>query len=227
MSLKASLGERGTAGQLQQRPAPAGGAIFKRDWWQVDNRFDAGDSRFWNLCVGRWLSFDTALKDKESNDFTSMGVWELTADYRLAQREVWWRRLQFPQLASVIEGEALRWNRDGRLRGVIIEDKGSGTSALQTLRQGAPEWLAEMLVGFEPRGSKEGRARQASLWCERGCVLLPFPGASAPWLLEFEDDFLFKFPAGAFDDPVDQWTQMVIYLEHYLAQGWRSRLAPG
>lgn len=211
---------------MQQRPAPAGGGIFKRDWWEAENRFDPEDEAFWNLCVGRWLSFDTALKDKESNDYTAMGVWELTADYRLALREVWWERLQFPQLAGRIEEEAWRWNRDDKLKGIIIEDKISGTSALQTLRQSAPEWLVGLLVGFEPRGSKEGRARQASLWCERGSVLLPEPSEAAPWLWEFEEDFLFKFPGGAFDDPVDQLTQTVIYLEHFLAQGWRGRMTP-
>jgi len=31
-NLKVSLGSYGTAGQLQQRPSPAGGGIFKRHW---------------------------------------------------------------------------------------------------------------------------------------------------------------------------------------------------
>jgi hypothetical protein len=32
--LKISLGSYGTAGQLQQRPSPAGGGIFKRHWFR-------------------------------------------------------------------------------------------------------------------------------------------------------------------------------------------------
>jgi len=221
--LKATLGDEAVAGQLQQRPAPAGGGIFKRDWWEGKNRYDLTDKQLVTLAVGRWLSFDTALKDSEANDYTAMGVYELAPDYRLRKVSAHWQRLQFPQLAQEIEDQAERWNRDGKLRGVVIEDRGSGTSALQTLRQSAPDWLAELLVGFEPRLSKEGRARQASLWCERGCVLLPYPCDEAGWLLSFCDDFLFKFPNGMFDDPVDEFTQIIIYLEHYLAQGWRGR----
>lgn len=227
--LKTTLGERGSAGQLQQRPAPAGGAIFKRSWWDpeteegLQNRYDNEDYRFWNRCVGRWLSFDTAFKDKEANDYTAMGVVELTADYRLALREMAWRRLETPQVTAWVETEARRWNRDGRLKGIIIEDRASGISTLQTLRQVAEGWLAGLLVGFSPQGSKQGRARQASVWCERGCVLLPLPGTGVAWLMDFEDEFLFKFPGGAFDDPVDALTQAVLYLEHYLSAGWHSR----
>lgn len=223
-NLKAVLGEQATAGQLQQRPAPAGGAIFQRKWWEDDNRYDPNDTALWQTTVGRWLSIDTALKDKETNDYHALGVWEMTKDYRLVLREAQWKRLQFPQLADWIQEEALRWRGRDFLKGILIEDKVSGTSALQTLRQEAPEWLADLLIGFEPRGSKEGRARQAALWCDRGCILLPEPSTGAPWLFEFEEDFLYKFPMGKFDDPVDQLSQMVIYLEHYLAQGWRSRV---
>lgn len=224
-TLKASLGKRAAAGQLQQLPAPAGGMIFLSEWWADGlNRYDAEDKRIQNTVVGRWLSFDTALKDKESNDYTAMGVYELTPDYQLMKRNAWWRRMQFPQLATTIEDEAQRWNFDEKLRGIVVEDKGSGTSALQSVRQSAPDWLAALLIAFNPQGSKEGRGRQASLWCERGCVLLPSPSPSVPWLLSFCDDFLFKFPGGAFDDPVDELTQIVIYLEHYLAEGWRGRM---
>jgi predicted phage terminase large subunit-like protein len=221
--LEVTLGEMGTAGQLQQRPAPAGGAIFKRDWWPAQRRYDAGDKGIYRLNVGRYLSFDTALKDEERNDYTAWGVWELTRDYQLLLRGVDQARLQLPQLATTIEQTGERWNYDGKLQGILVEDKNSGTSALQTLRQSAAPEIAGLLIAFEPKGSKEYRARQASLWCERGMILLPHPGEQVPWLLEFEET-LFKFPAVKHDDVVDQMTQLIIYLEHYLAAGWQARL---
>src|SRR5207249_2393756 len=33
-SLKRSMGSYAAAGQLQQRPSPAGGGLFKRHWWR-------------------------------------------------------------------------------------------------------------------------------------------------------------------------------------------------
>ncbi len=221
--LAATLGIRGTAGQLQQRPAPAGGEIFQRAWWDGQNRYDATDTRLYRLNTARWLSFDTALKDDESNDYTAMGVWELTSDWQLMHRLVWQQKLQFPQLSKVIEDEAQRWSGDGKLRGIVIEDKNSGTSAIQTLRQSAAPEISAMLVAFEPKGSKESRARQASLWCERGMILLPEPSAAASWLFDFEE-MLFKFPTTAHDDMIDQMTQIIIYLEHYIARGWQARI---
>jgi predicted phage terminase large subunit-like protein len=219
--LEASLASD-AAGQLQQRPAPAGGSIFLSEWWEGRSRFDASDSRVRNLVVGRWLSFDTALKDAETNDFTGLSVMELDPSYQAMLRESWKKRLQFPQLASTIQDEARRWNYDGKLRGIIIEDKGSGTSALQTIRQGAEEWIANLLIAFQPQGSKEYRARQASLWCDRGCVLLPEPGENAQWLLDFTET-LFKFPNVSHDDDVDGFVQGILYLEHLLAAGWQAR----
>ena len=220
--LKTTLGEEGAAGQLQQRPAPAGGAILKRAWWDGKNRFNAGDLGCYRRNIGRWLSFDTAFKDQEANDYTAWGLWEMTPEYGLQLRQVHQEKLEFPQLASTIEAEGRRWNHDGKLLGIIIEDKGSGTSAIQTLRQTAPPELASLLVAFPPAASKVARARQASVWCERGMIELPHPGDAASWLYDFEET-LFKFPAVTHDDVVDQMTQAIIYLEHYLAQGWQAK----
>jgi predicted phage terminase large subunit-like protein len=216
---KVDLGPRGYAGQHDQRPAPAGGNIYQVSWWRGQNRYRPG-----NVIVGRWLSWDTALKDKEQSDTSALTVWELTDDYYLQLRHASWQRLQFPQLASAIMDEARRWMYDGKLRGIIIEDKASGISALQTLDESAPREIAELLVAFQPgQVSKEGRSRQASLWCERGCVRLPEPGESAPWLLDFEDQ-LYKFPTARIKDTVDSMAQAILYLEHLLADGWRARM---
>jgi len=224
-NLEASIGDRrAVAGQLQQRPVAEGGNIFLRQWWDQQNRYDATDKAIFNRNVSRLISVDTALKDRESSDYTALGVYELTPDYRLLKRFGMWKRLQFPQLASEIEAQCERWNYDGKLRGVLIEDKGSGTSALQTVRQLAPDWVARLLIPFDPGNSKEYRARQASAWCDRGCVLLPYPSEAVGWLHDFLEIFLYDFPAVAHDDPVDEFVQAILYLENYLAEGWRARL---
>jgi predicted phage terminase large subunit-like protein len=220
--LKADLGEEKAAGQLAQRPAPAGGAIFQTAWWAGQNRYPADDPRWQHPVVGRWLFFDTALKDQEQHDFTACSVAELLPDYRLLLRHVWMERLQFPGLVERIESTAIHYGQDDKLRGVVLEDKVSGTSAYQTLLVGSNRWLAGLLQTFLPQGSKTYRARQASLWCARGCVLLPEPSEAAPWLFAFEQR-LRTFPVAAHDDDVDTFTMMILFLEHLLAEGWKAR----
>lgn len=222
--LKVELQHR-AAGQLQQRPEPAGGAIYKQAWWEADrNRFDAGDEQLVKAVLARWLLFDTAMKDAERNDFTACLCFELLPDYRLLARDAWHSHLQFPDLVEDIKATAVRQNHDGKLRGVVIEDKNSGTSAVQTLRAAADPWLAAIVIPFTPLGSKIYRARQASVWCSADMILLPYPSTVVPWLFEFEQE-LFKFPTAAHDDQADTFSMGIIYLENYLAQGLRARLA--
>lgn len=224
LAMESDLGERGAAGQFQQRPAPAGGAIFLSKWWQgTTNRYDPADPTYYTKSIARWLFWDTALKDKEQNDTTALIVFELLPDYRIFVRHAWWNRLQFPQLSSTIEAEGERWMFDEKLRDIVIEDKASGISAIQTLEQGAPSPIADRIKSFNPGvASKAARMRQASLWCDRGCVLLPMPHEDVPWLLDFED-MLYKLPAAKIDDPGDAFSMGILYLENLLAAGWKAR----
>lgn len=199
------------------------GKPFQAAWWaQGQNRYHADDRHLAGSVVARWVSWDTALKDGAENAYTACTVAELTPDYRLLVREVWRDRLQFPDLPDTIRRVAERWNADGKLRGILIEDKASGTSAYQTLMRSAPTWLARLLVAFQPSGDKGQRGAQAAVWCKRGCVLLPHPAQDAPWLRDFEDE-LWSFPLGVFKDQVDSFAQAVIWTENLLSEGWRAR----
>lgn len=193
---------------------------FDRTWWNKDTRFHV-DQFPPGRIVGRWQSWDTATKDGQHNAYTAVVTGEMTDDYRLLITEVWQDKLQVPFLAEAVRLKAEHAARDGKLEAVVIEDKSSGTGIVQTLRLGSV-WLADRLVAFKPNnyGDKVQRAQQTALWCKRGCVLLPHPGPS--WLFDFEKQ-LFNFPNTEFKDMVDALTQLVIFLEHYLAAGWRSR----
>lgn len=198
------------------------GKPFIADWWIRKNRFDISDNKARNRAVARWVSVDTAFKDKDTSDFSAFVVGELTPDYRLFIRNVRRDKLQFPDLPSTIEFMAHRFNEDGKLRAVLIEDKASGTSAYQTLLRSAPEWLRRMLVAFMPTGDKTTRARQAAVWCKRGCIWLPKPSVHAPWLHDFEQE-LFNFPDVTHDDQVDALSQLVLYAENFIAEGHEMR----
>lgn len=208
----------------QGNPTAPEGTIFMRSWWGPDNRFDLADSHLSNWVVARWLSWDTGLKDDQDNAYSACMVGELWPDYRLAIRLAYRQRLTFPDLPDVIASLAAQYNRDGKLRGVIIEDKASGTSAYQTLAKSADAWLRALLVAFMPTSDKVTRANQAAVWCKNSCILLPLPAESALWLLDFEEE-LFNFPGSVYMDQVDAFSQLVIYTENLIEQGWRLRTA--
>lgn len=196
---------------------------FEPEWFK-ERRFDHANQGHVNACVARWISWDTGFKDKDAERtgsdpaYTACVVAELTQDYRLFIREVWRDRLTFPNLMAQMEKMARRYNDDGKLKGVVIEDKASGISALQTIQETGEPWLADIVVPFQPQGSKEQRAELAAVWCKQGCVWLPYPGDTAPWLYAFEDE-LFRFPAGNFKDQVDAFSQLVLYTSRWLSVG--------
>ena len=204
-------------GTYQGNPTPAGGYTFRREWWSGQNRYTAGE--YLGKVIGRFQSWDTAEETKDTSAWTVCVTGEILADYRLVIRDVYRERLTFDVLPQTIESLARTHWGDGRLRGIVIEDKSSGKSANQTLRATSPLWLRDILSPYMPMGSKEARAAAASVWCRNGMVLLPHPGSGALWLMDFEDE-LFSFPQSVFMDQADAFSQLILYLENYLAEGW-------
>lgn len=211
----------------------ASATVFDKEWWSNgQSRFVENDPANKGSIIARWLSFDTAMKDKDSSDYTSCTVGELTRDWRLQTRRVWRDRLRFPDLIARMESTWLEYSLDGKLREVIIEDRVSGTSAYQTLVSGTtnPE-LARRCVAYNPgQMSKRARASLAAVWCKNGCVELPHPGDTVgEWLSTFERE-LFGFTGTAqdeHDDMVDSFVQLVLYLEendHIMSTGYYARI---
>ena len=220
--LQATTPETVWEATYQGNPTPPGGTVFLREWWRQKNRYDAGKKYWMARCTERWISWDTGLKDEEDNAYSACVVGEIQPEYHLVIREVWRGRLKFPDLPEKIESLAKRYNQDGKLRGVIIEDKASGTSAYQTLSATSPDWLKSVLRAFMPTGDKVTRAQQAAVWCKNDCIWLPHPSDAARWLIDFEDE-LFNFPGSSYKDQVDAFSQLALYLEHYLSQGFQAR----
>jgi predicted phage terminase large subunit-like protein len=225
LELQATTPESIFQAVYQGSPRTPGGVIFRREWWRGKNRYDSSKEnlqRMTSACIGRWISWDTAMKDTNESAYTADVVGELRPNYQLAVREVWRDRLEFPELPAVIGQVAERYNWDGKLRAVLIEDKSSGTSAYQTLMASATREVRALLKPFMPHGDKDTRASQAAVWCKNDCVLLPEPSAQVPWLLDFEEE-LFGLPSSVFRDMGDAFAQLVIYMERILADGFHAR----
>jgi phage terminase large subunit-like protein len=195
--------------------------IFDRAWWLGQNRYDATDPTIPFKSVARWISWDTGFKDKDTSAFSARIVGELMPNYKLLIRHVYRARHTFPTLPEAISHDATTYN-DGKLRGVIIESKASGISAYQTLIASSDPWLRSVVIPFEPNGSKEKRAEQAAVWCRNGCVLLPEPSDAVPWLLDYENE-LFTAPQSEFMDQVDATSQLILWVENVLSEGYHAR----
>lgn len=202
----------------QGNSAAPGGTVFKREWWNGKNRFKHGTTN----PVARWISFDTAASEKENAAYTAWAVGDLLKDYRMAIVEIGRERLEFPQLISKIETVARTYYDNGLLRNVVIEDKSSGTGALQTLKQVSPDWLKPLLQGYNPRVDKYTRWSQAAMWCKLGCILLPWPDNAVPWLNSAEEE-IFNVPNAAELDQADSLSQLVIFIENFLSLGYQAR----
>lgn len=201
------LGPRAAAAQLQQRPAPAGGAILRAAWL----------TRRWTELPrgGSWaLSLDAAFKASDSTDYVVIQVWcSVGVDHHLVDQTR--GRMDFVETLRALVALSAKYPQ-ALLK--LVEDKANGPAILSVLR----DKLAG-LVAVEPFGSKEARAHAVEPVFAAGNVILPhetearYPDGrvGAPWVPEFVHE-LTTFPAGAHDDQVDAATQ---YLNHVAGRG--------
>lgn len=193
---KAAMGSYAWAGQMQQRPSPRGGGLFKSDWWQF---YDVAPEIEW-----RSIYADTAQKTKESSDYSVFQCWGRSTAGKAVLLDQIRGKWEAPEL--LVQGRAF-WLKhkavegQGALRALKVEDKVSGTGLIQTLkREGIP------VLGIQRGTDKLTRALDAAPMVESGNVLLP---RNAPWLSEFLAE-MEAFPNGAHDDQVDPMADAVV-----------------
>ena len=208
--LERTLGTYATAGQLQQRPTPRGGGIFKQEWLKYYQSVPRLQYRA--------IFMDTAQKTKESNDFTVMQCWGLSQDggaYLLDQLRGKYEAPELTVNAKAFWQKHTAINGMGALRKMYIEDKVSGTGLIQQFqRDGIP------VEGIKRNTDKQTRAYDAAPLVETGRVYLP---ESAPWLSDFIRE-LVTFPAGAHDDQVDPFMDAVSHMLYLKATSFHPAM---
>ncbi len=201
--------------------------LFTPDYFQ--HRYNPLDYRLPDNCYARFMSWDTAVKDSDQSAYSACVIADLMPDYKLQIREVWRDKVNFPTLIDNIARLAYQHRESGKLYGIIIEDRSSGTSAYQTISSASDPWLVPKLIPYYPTVGKAQRAAQAGVWCKNGSVVLPEPmlksdGRSAvPWLHNFEQELYMAGTKAPAMDQVDALSQLVIMLQPYLEVGLRLR----
>ena len=216
--IRQSVGSRVWEAQYQGRPTPAEGGMFKRHWWQ---RY-----RVLPHIKRAELVVDSAFKEGVENDYSAFALWGTDGAGSAYLVRVWRARIAFPELIQ-LGHDAHAWARQQfpHLKiPLVVEDKASGQSAIQTWRQ--PTYTkAGMLpalpvIPFAIKGnqSKIARAEGVTPVAEGGRAFVP---EAAPWL----DDWLTEheaFPTGAHDDMVDT-TSMALTRFDLLGRGAKAR----
>ena len=188
--LKREMGTADFLAQYQQAPLPPDGDVIKTGWFREYDELPDGGTQI--------ISIDTASKAGLRNDWSVASRWRVVQN-RYYLEYVWRRRVEFPELLHTVRDLARRSCPDT----ILIEDKGTGTGLIQTLRDD-PEGFP--VVAYDPGAvDKESRMRIQSSKIEGGQVFLP---SSAPWLEEFLNEVR-RFPNGAHDDQIDSMSQML------------------
>lgn len=208
--LEVALGSYGAAGQLQQRPAPAGGGILKVahiQLWPADKALPDFDAVI--------QSWDTAFTEKTTGDPSACTVWgffQHEGKRCMLLLDASADTLSYPKLKKkVIEDWSNEYGEQKRRADfVLVEQKASGQSIIQDLRvAGIP------VRPYNPgKADKVTRAHMAAPILETDVVYVmeskAEPGKPVTWarpLIKQAEDF----PNAAHDDLTDTFTQVTVY----------------
>lgn len=186
---------RRAAGQLQQRPTPADGDVFRKSWfkyYRIENdliRCRGGGSYRLKDC---WIfaTVDLAVSEDQDADYTVIKVFAVAKDsstFLLARHR---ERMIAPKIVPALKATARRWKCDW----IGIEAVAFQLAIVQQARR---EGLT--VKKLTPKGDKVARANSATGRMEAGMVYFP---EEAEWLTELENELL-AFPNGKHDDQVD------------------------
>jgi predicted phage terminase large subunit-like protein len=201
--IRISVGSRTFHALYQGRPAPAQGAVWKRQWWRRyhaplwSQHPDVPQAWLLNDVDQVLISVDCAFKDTDSSDFVVMQVWARRGAQAFLVDQVR-KRLSFTETVTALVALVAKWPQ---ARAKLVEDKANGTAVISTLKKKVPG-----LIAINPTDSKFGRATAVSPYIESGNVLLPDPEIGLFDPAELIDEAA-SFPTGAHDDQVDATSQ--------------------
>lgn len=200
-----NLGSYAYAGQMQQRPAPEEGGMFKRHWWR---RYDDDEVPSFERLVASW---DMRFSDSQSaaSSYVVGQLWGTRGSNRYLLGQIR-ARLDFPQTLQAV-GALNAW-RAG-VTATLVEKAANGEAVVSSLASRVPGLLA-----LPPEGSKEARGAAVTPLIEAGDVFLPageYIAAPPGYEPTTVDDYIAElatFPNGAHDDQADATSQALNWI---------------
>jgi predicted phage terminase large subunit-like protein len=192
MKTKATIGIYEWSAQYQQRPQPAGGTIFRREWMNKTYR---------ELPAGAQIiqTWDLPFKNSEASAKCA-GIVMARRGAEIFVIDCVNEKMSFTDSVTAIQNLTAK---HPKARAKVVEDKANGPAIINYLQKDIPGMIA-----FNPKGSKEDRALSVSPYFEAGNVCFP---ESAPWKGDLISD-LVRFPSGVYKDTVDAIVQGILYL---------------
>ncbi len=184
--MERAVGSRVWNALYQQRPAPASGAVFRREWWRFYDEPPTGLRLF--------QSWDMTFKDSAGADYVVGQVWgNKGADYYLIDQIR--DRMDFSQALKALKALSEQYPEASAK---YIEDKANGPAVISALKASVGG-----LIAVNPRGGKVARANAVCPLIEAGNVYLK---RNAPFTQQLIEEAAY-FPSGKHDDMVDAMTQ--------------------
>jgi predicted phage terminase large subunit-like protein len=187
--------------QYQQRPIPLEGNIIKREWLHY---FTGTISR----APGDYfvISWDTAMKSSELCDYSVGTVWHVQGRGRKKNLvDVVRGRYEYPDLVAQAIALWRKWKFEGYTTHLVVEDKGSGSSLIQSLKN---ERIYVSPCKLKLEGDKVMRLTAEAAEFHSGSVNLR---EDARWVGELVAELL-GFPGARHDDQVDSVSQALAFM---------------
>lgn len=197
--LERSMGSYASAGQLQQRPAPREGGLFKRSWFRFVQAIPAGQRRR----VRAWDLAATKKATSNNPDWTAGVLMSRGGDGDFLIESVDRLRGSPMEVVATIKGRAATDGKTVTIR--IPQDPGQAGKA-------QAEQMVRDLAGYpvkveRPTGDKATRAMPAAAQAEAGNVSILITGDPDrdAWIEPFLAEVT-MFPGAAHDDQVDAFS---------------------
>ncbi len=192
--IKATIGSYDWAALYQQRPQPAAGAIFRREWMKNTYR----QLPRLSMTIQSWdLPF---VKSENSAKCACLVMGRTGAQIYII--DLLNDKMEFTENVSAMRTITAK---HPTARAKVVENKANGPALVSLLKKEIPG-----IVEFEPKGSKEERALSVTPYFEAGNIIFPDPSI-APWVHDLIED-LIAFPSGKYKDTVDALVQGILYL---------------